>query len=165
MICAGLEAEGQVKGGSENDQSQGTVNLAFNPSGMVANAGDIFTLALMVQAGTQPLNNVELHVDFDPTVLQIVDAVGNPASSIEPDLTTLEMMLYNNVDNKGGHIRYDAGRLTRTPPTGDFRVAQVRFKLLAATKTTIVRFVPPSDVFFNGSSKLVSLGKAPVTPP
>ena len=162
VTCAGLEAEGQVTDGGEISQPQGTVNLAFDPSGKVANVGEIFTMALMVQAGAQPLNNVELYVNFDPAVLQVVDAAGNPASSIEPDLTTLETLLYNNVDNAGGHIRYDAGRLVGTPPTGTFRVALVRFKRLASTETTIVRFVPPTDVFFNGSSVVGSLGRAPV---
>lgn len=154
--CTGSET------GDAANQLQGAVSLAFEPSGKVAGVGDIFTLALMVQAGMQPLNNVELYIDFDPTVLQVVDTAGNPVSSIEPDLTTFETLLYNSVDNTGGHIRYDAGHLAATAPTGAFRIAQVRFKRLASTDTTLVRIVPPSDAFYVGSSVGGPLGQTPV---
>ena len=87
---------------------------------------------MQVVAGTQPVNNVELYVDFDPAVLQVVDAAGNPTSTVEGDQTALNTVLFNAVDNAGGHIRYDAGKLSGTPPTGTFRLAVLRFKVLAS---------------------------------
>ena len=79
-----------------------TVGLAFSPTSRSARVGDIITFDLKVVAGRQPVNNVELYVDFDPAVLKIVNAAGNPVSTIEADPSALTTELYNDVDNAGG---------------------------------------------------------------
>ncbi len=139
-----------------------TVDLTFSPTSHTANPGDIVTFDLMMQAGAQQVNNVELYIDFDPVMLQVVDAGGNPASTIESDLSTLNTELANSANNTTGQIRYDAGKLTGTPPSGTFRVAVVRFKLVAAFTTTTIQYVTPSDVFFGGVSVVGTLGNAQV---
>ena len=140
----------------------GTVNLAFSPLSRSAQVGDIITFDMQVVAGTQPVNAVELYVDFDPAVLKIVDAAGNPASTVEADSGALNTVLFNEVDNAGGHIRYDTGTLSGAPPTGTFRIAVLRFKVLASVVSTTVRFVSPSDVFYGGASVVGTRGSATV---
>jgi len=44
---------------------------------------DVFVIHIKVVAGSQPVDGAEVHVDFNPVHLQVVDAGGNPASSIE----------------------------------------------------------------------------------
>jgi len=130
------------------------VSLALSPSLRAARAGSIITLDLMVVAGAEQVDGVELYLHFDPAVLKVVDAAGSLATSIESDTTALDVPLENLVDNTAGTIRYDAGRLVPDWPTGTFRVATARFKVVGSAATTEVRYVAPSDVFFAGSSML-----------
>ena len=160
LPCPALAAAGDTA-----TESAGAVNLTFSPASQTAQVGDIVTFDMQVTAGTQPVNNVELYVDFDPAVLQLVNAAGNPAASIEADLATLNTELANTVDNAGGHIRYDAGKLTGAPPTGTFRIAVLRFKVLSATASTTVRFVTPSDVFYQGVPVVGALGSTSILGP
>jgi hypothetical protein len=143
----------------------GTVNLTFAPPNRIVSAGDIITFELRVAAGAQPVNNVELYAQFDPAALQVVDMAGNPATTLEADTTVLNIELANEVNNATGAIRYDAGKLTGAPPSGDFRVATVRFKVTRAMPVSTVRYVTPSDVFFGGSSVVGALGDAVIRNP
>jgi len=140
----------------------GSVNLTFSPSSWTANTGDIFTFGLLVNAGTQPVDTVELTVTFDPAVLQVVDAGGNPVGAVEADASTLNIVLVNAVNNSAGQIRYDAGKLVAPWPTGTFGVAVARFKKVAAATTTTIRYVSPSEVWYAGASVVGSLGSATV---
>jgi hypothetical protein len=138
----------------------GTVNLTFAPTNRIVSVGDIITFELRVAAGAQPVNNVELYAQFDPTALQVVDPTGNPIATLEADMTVLNIVLANEVDNATGAIRYDAGKLAGAPPDGDFQIATVRFKVTGATSISMVRYVTPADVFFGGSSLVGALGDA-----
>ncbi|MBM4431046.1 MAG: DNRLRE domain-containing protein, partial [Chloroflexi bacterium] len=142
-----------------------SVQLTFSPASVTANVGDIFSLEVMVEAGSQPLNNVELYIEFDPLVLQVVDRGANPVLAIEPDCSTLSSVLWNEVDNATGHIRYDAGRLSDTPPTGTFRVATIRLQKTSAATSTAVHYVESSEVFYAGASVLGGLGSTMVVAP
>jgi hypothetical protein len=137
----------------------------MSPRSQAADVGDIFSVDLLVEAEAQAINNVELYLEFDPAVLVVVDASGNPVTAIEPDLSALNTVLWNEVDNSRGQIRYDAGQLTRTPPSGAFRVATVHFKKLAAAATTTIRYMASSDEFYQGMSMAGMLGEATVTGP
>jgi hypothetical protein len=114
----------------------------------------------MVVAGTQPVQNVETYVEFDPTILRVVDAGGNPAATIEPDLAALSIMSSNDVDNSAGRIRYDAGQLISAPSQGTFRIATIRFQIIDAASRSIVQHIAPSGVFYRGCSVVGSLGSA-----
>ena len=121
---------------------------------MTTGVNNLFTLNLMLDASAQPVNNVELYLTFNPALLRVVDANGNPAAAIDPDLSALTTQLLNTTNNNAGQIRYDAGNLTGAPPTGTFRVATIRFKPLAETPGAPVSFVAPTDVFYQGTSVL-----------
>ena len=142
--------------------ADGVVDLAFEPTARHSGLGQIVTFNLKVVAGSQALNNVETYVSFDPAVLQVVDAAGNPASQLEPVTTTLDNVLLNMVNNTTGLIRYDAGSLATPAPSGSFSVAVVRFKTIAPADSTLVRYISPSEVWYGGGSVLGTLGEAQV---
>jgi hypothetical protein len=138
------------------------VHLYLAPPEIHTDAGGLFTLDVMVDAGTQPVESVELYLHFDPTLLGVVDAAGNPTTSIQSDLSALDTVSLNAVNNSTGDIRYEANRMSGTLPSGTFRVATMRVKALAATPGTTVCYVPPSEVLYDGASVVGALGCATV---
>jgi 5-hydroxyisourate hydrolase-like protein (transthyretin family) len=163
IACAAVASSVTAHGQSDAPaRPAGTVDLAFSPTTRTAAVGEIITFDLMAVAGTQPVNNVETYIQFNPAVLQVVDAGGNPASSIQGDTTTLNTELYNSADNSTGEIRYDAGKLSAPFPSGTFRFAVARFKVIGAASSTTVQYTSPSDVFYGGASVVGTLGSATV---
>jgi hypothetical protein len=146
-------------------ESAGAVNLSFSPQSQVASLGEVVTFDMMVEAGEQLLSNVELYIEFDPVVLQVVDASGDPAEAVEADQDTLDIVLLNRVDNQAGRIRYDAGKLVGATPSGTFRVATLRLNRIGEVGQTAVRYLSSSDVFYRGESVIGSLGQAVVVDP
>lgn len=97
---------------------------------------------ISVQTGGRQVDAAEVHLTFDPTILQIVDAAGRPATQLEPG-TALGQVIRNGVDNLGGTVHYAAGAKFEDPPaTGDFELAGLYIKPVRAirdgTEVTIV---------------------------
>ncbi|MBC7224349.1 MAG: hypothetical protein H5T59_08785 [Anaerolineae bacterium] len=137
------------------------VDLGIWPPVYIAEVGEVFALLVQAYAGEQPVDGVSLYLDFDPALLQVVDAAGNPVDQIEAQ-PLLPNVLYNQADNALGQIEFHAGReLGGTPPTGTFPVALIRFKALAPTGGTPVAFSQTlprqTDVAFEGYSVLGNL--------
>jgi hypothetical protein len=144
----------------------GGADLVLLPATQVANVNDIFTIELYVYAAALEVTNVELRLTFDPAVLQVVDASGNPVAMIEPDYSALPVVLDNTVDNSNGTIGYDSGKYPAPFPSGAFRAATARFKKIAAASTTTVRYVAPSNVYYSdATSGAGTLGSADVVGP
>jgi len=89
----------------------------------------VIILEVVAQAGDQAVDAAQLHLDFDPAALQIVDAAGAPATQIEPG-ATLPTVLINHVDATRGWADFLASSLG-APATGQFTVARLRVKLLS----------------------------------
>ncbi len=117
----------------------GTVTLSVIPATTTVQPGQVFTLDLRIDAGTQPVDGVQAFVNFDPALLQIVDAADQPTDRVVGG-TALDAELRNRADNVAGQIDYAAGKLTGTPPSGSFIVASLRFKALALTPGTLLTF-------------------------
>jgi len=115
-------------------------------------ADELLLLDLLADAGAQPVNGVELALEFDPALLEVVDAAGEPAEAIDGDPGAFGRVLRNVVDNAGGRIEYDAGQELPpgSPPTGTFRVASVRFKVRTTPGLGQVRYLDGSDAFYAG---------------
>ena len=64
----------------------------------------------------------EVHFNFDPELLEVLQVVPNPDQPLPLELT-------NQFDNTLGHVDYAAGILTGTPPRGDFLLATVEFRV------------------------------------
>jgi len=145
---------------------QGTVTIAISPSSNIVAVGEVFTLDIKIQAGSQPVDGAAAYIDFNPTYLVVVDASGNPATEIIPG-STLATVMQNNVDNNQGKIDYAAGLLVGATPSGGFTLATIRFKATAETTGTPLVFVstPPrkTNVVYQGNSVLGSLVNGNVT--
>jgi len=133
------------------------VTVRFNPPLASVAINDVFAMDVEVVAGTQQVDGAEIHVDFNPTYLQVVDAGGNPATEIEPG-AALDAALLNSANNAQGQIDYAAGKLTGTPPSGTFVLATIRFRALAGTGggstplTFVSRAGSPTAVTYGGGT-------------
>ena len=72
---------------------------------------------------SQPFDTVQVYLDFDPALLQCVDAAGNPITETVPISPTL--VLQNEVDNSNGQVNYVARVAFGEPPLSG-RVGVIR---------------------------------------
>jgi len=114
----------------------GTVVVNLNPSASNVAKDQIFTVDIQVVAGNQPVDGVEIHLYFDPTYLQVVDASGNPTDRIVNN-DRLSQVIRNKVytDTVPSRIYFAAGVLDpdEPRPSGTFALATIRFKALWGT--------------------------------
>jgi len=145
-------------------RATGPVSLGIVPSSALAVVGQVIALDVVVEADIQPVDTVELYLDFDPALLQAVDASGAPATAVQPG-TALATILFNRVDPAWGWVDYLASSAGGTAPSGQFTVATLRFKVLQFGKTW-VRFSfsdwRPTDVTYQAQSVLGSVEAAQV---
>nr|MBC7244150.1 DNRLRE domain-containing protein [Chloroflexota bacterium] len=112
----------------------GTVVMRISPPSVSVAKDDIFTVDIMVDAGDEDIIAVFMYLDFNPLYLRVVDASGNPTSTIEVNGALFDFVTKNTVDNATGQIDLWAGVAPGTPePSGTFRVATIRFKALWGT--------------------------------
>jgi hypothetical protein len=145
-----------------------TVLLDLNPPSSAVSTDQVFAVDVRIIAGMQPVDGAEIHLDFDPTYLQVVDGVGDPASVVDGG-SALEVQILNSVDNVAGEIDYAAGSFSPSPPSDTFVLATIRFKALASTGgvATPVPFVSrggsPTDVVYQTESVLGGTSDGSVT--
>ncbi|MBM4429592.1 MAG: hypothetical protein FJ026_04485, partial [Chloroflexi bacterium] len=134
----------------------GTVHLGIEPPSASVMKDQVFPLQIQVDAGSQPIDGAEVHLNFDPAYLQVVDSNGNPASTIESS-NALDVPIQNIVANGQGHIDFAAGTFD-APPSGTFVLATIRLKALQSTHggSTAMIFVDrqgsPTNVTYAGNS-------------
>jgi len=136
----------------------GTVSISLVPISKTVAVGQVFTLAIQLQAGSQPVDGAEAHLDFDPAYLRVVNADGVEVNEITAVTTSLDTVLQNSADNSQGTIDYGAGVLVGEPPTGTITLASIRLKAITETVGTALPFVftalRKTDVVFEGGSVL-----------
>jgi len=142
----------------------GPVGLRIAPASVLAAVGQVVTLEVVAEAGARPVDAIEAYLDFDPAVLQAVDAAGAPATAVQPG-TALPAVLLNRVDPAWGQVDFVASSAGGAAPGGQFTVARLRFKVLAAGQTA-VRFSfsdwRPTDAAYAGESVLGAAAAAQV---
>lgn len=132
----------------------GAADLHISPPASAVRVGDTFAVALMVSAGSQPVDGADVAVGFDPQYLRVVDTNGQETNRIRPG-PRLSMVLRNEVDNKTGRIGYSAGQLEGSVPAGQFELATVRFRLIAKPPAASqVSYLAGTDLSFQGASVL-----------
>lgn len=106
------------------------VVLAVVPPTRTVETGQIFTITLEVQAGTQSVNGASAYVNFDPAVLQAITTTAGSA---------LSAPLQNDIDNTAGEIDYARGSFCTSPncPTGTFKLGDVRFEVIGGGDTPL----------------------------
>jgi hypothetical protein len=114
-------------------------------------------MSLSVTAGQQQVDGADAIVAFDPQYLRVVDNNGQEVTTIEAG-SALDTVLRNTVDNGAGRIEFSAGQLIGEPPSGQFDLGVVRFKLVASPPAgTQVRYLPGTDASYQGDSVLGQL--------
>lgn len=146
-----------------SDQLADMAYVTLNPLTPTVAKGDIFTVDIQVAAGQQLVDGAEVHVYFDPTFLQVVDASGNPTNRITSS-GLLSQVLRNRVytDTTPSRIHFAAGIYDpeEPRPSGTFTLATIRFRALwgtagASTPLTFGIQLPyKTEVTYGGSSIL-----------
>ncbi len=111
------------------------VNLILSPALQTVQAGDTFEVIIQAQSGSQEVVGVDAYLDFDPARLAVVDMNSRQDGIQISGGTTLNVPLWNSVNNATGHIDYSAGAFNPYPH-GTFTLATIRFLALAATSPT-----------------------------
>ncbi len=149
-------------------EGMGDVMLEIAPAVSTVLKEQIFTVDVQVVAGDQRVDGVEMYLDFDPLYLQVVDAGGSPAGTIDPG-TALNILIRNMVNNANGTIDFVCGKLDEPKPNGTFVVASIRFRAMWGTgeDTTAIRFAAragsPTNVTGGGESVLGGTADASVS--
>jgi hypothetical protein len=103
---------------------------------------DVFRMDIVV-SDVANLYGAEVYLTFDPTMLEVVDASGDPTFEIEPGPfldPALGLVGLNSADNVGGFIDYAVSLRDPAPPAfGTGVLATVYFRP-KATGTTTVQF-------------------------
>jgi len=114
--------------------------------------GTPFTVTVEIQAGPQPVDIGEIHLDFDPAVLQI--------NSVTPG-SSLPATAENKFDNTAGTFDYASGILEGTRPSGTFDLVTIEFQPIATGQTEITAaplvFPRESQVVFEGFDILAGI--------
>jgi parallel beta-helix repeat protein len=135
--------------GADEQTGAPQVSIALEPPAKTAHVGERFELTIAIHSGGQPVDGAEAHLNFDPTVLQVVDLARG---------TALPQVMQDAYDNHAGTIDYSAGLLAGTPPSGSFTLATVTFRALAETEGTVIPFITTAprktDVAYQGRSVL-----------
>jgi len=164
LVTAGALAVNEELFVESQSLSAGDVSLRIVPAQTVATLGQVVTLEVKAEAGSQQVDVAELHLDYDRTVLQIVDAAGLPATQIEAG-ATLPTVFLNNVNSAYGWIDFVAASLGGPPASGPFTIAWLRVKVLQS-QSTWVRFsfsaLRTTDLTYRGASVLGSVEAAQV---
>ena len=147
--------------------SAGSVSLALTPASAQAGVGEVVTLDVTAAAGAQAVDVAALYLNFDPALLQLVDAAGQPAGQIEPG-ASLPLVLVNQVDAARGWINLVSTSLGGAAPAGDLMLARLRFRVLTSGRAG-VRFAFASwrttDVAYQAESVLGQVNGAHITVP
>jgi Leucine-rich repeat (LRR) protein len=96
------------------------------------NIGETYSVEIQVQAGEQQVDGASAYLEFDPTLLEVVNMTSGDH---------LNLTLENSFDNAAGSIRFAAGKLTAPYPSGDFELVTIRLRAKAATVRTPLGFV------------------------
>ena len=105
--------------------------MALDPTTVsVAQVGDIAVLQVQLDAAGVAFDTVAFKLNFDPSLLQVVDAAGHPASEVEPgDLPGANWV--NAASNSTGTIEFSQFIIPEQPG-GTFTVATIRLEVVAA---------------------------------
>ena len=141
---------------------QNCATMTFSPKTVRdVEVGDIATLQVLLDADGVTFDTVGFKINFDPTRLQVVDALPLPDIQIEPGALLPGTTLMNTASNTGGTIVFAQSIFTPDPPQtgGTFTVATIRFKVIAVlppggTQVTFVNGQGNTGVFLAGQPLL-----------
>ena len=113
------------------------IALSLRPSFVRMPVGEISRIEIVLELGAQKADGLQAYLDFEPSLLAIVDAAGNPVTQITPE-EGFSHIFGNHVDAQAGTIDYVVG--ANVPASGQAIVASFYVKGLAPTAGAFVRF-------------------------
>jgi len=133
----------------------GTANLLIWPTSKTVALGEVFSVEVQVQSGTQPVDGVDAYITFNRAHLAVHHIVAG---------TALPTILANTYNNSAGTITFSAGKqLGGTSPSGTFRLCTIYVTALSLATYSPVTFVSPTDAAFGGVSILGTLTNGRIT--
>jgi len=125
--------------------AQAQTVLKVVPETLKIRVGEKATVDLAIEQVSE-LFGAEIHLTFDPEVLEVVDADGSrDGIQIEPGtLPTPDFVVQNTADNQAGTVDYALTQLKPSEPrTGDGLLARVTFrgKKAASSQILLEQFV------------------------
>lgn len=87
----------------------GMVSFTLLPSNTKTVVGEVIPVSVQASAFGQAVDAVAVHLDFDPSVVSVVDAAGMPAAEVSAGAGFPDVLI-NRVDNAGGHVDFVAVR-------------------------------------------------------
>ena len=135
LCFAGLAAPAQAA----------AAELSFNPPTPTVGVGTQFDMQVRI-TGVSDLATVDMRIDFDPSVLQVIDADISSPGTVEIAPGTIfpaDAPMLNQVDNVAGRINYSIFGTSSGPFSGDGLVATITFSatLIGTTPVTFTDMV------------------------
>ena len=162
----GASASSAAASGAESRTTASSTALRVQPSASTARVGETFSVTLVASLGAAQADTLDLYVDYDPGLLEAVDANGRPSQSVELSSTLGSTVLVNRVDASAGRVDVSATRLAPPFFTSEVTVGTLRFRARApgTARLTPVRTGPrTSDALQRGQGLAASFGEATVT--
>lgn len=135
--------------------SSATPQISLSPILNEIGTDRIVPVQVQVALGTAHADTLDLYLNFDPQLLEVVDAQGQPLQKLGLPQAAFERVHYNKVNNETGQINLSASRFD-APVTGDVAVTTfyVRAKqLFSTTAITVARDgARQSDLFAGGAT-------------
>jgi len=135
------------------------VNVVANPLSTTENIGDPFSIIIALQsASNQDISIAELHMDFDPAILQVTSVDELATGALPVPVVSLAF------DNVLGTIDYGIGTFSSFPEA-NFNFIQINLQSIATGSTTIdfSDDAPFSIIAFEGLDVTGSTNSIPVT--
>lgn len=117
---AGIAAQEQV------------VDLVLEPAIVDVKSGDTFVVVIQARPGGQAVDGMDVFLDYDPALLEVVDAVPEQDGVQVKPGEALPLVMANKADNNTGKLTYSAGKLDQPWPESDFMVASITFRAKAS---------------------------------
>ena len=129
---------------------QDGVFLSIDPITTNVGIGDVFDVSVIVESGLQQLDLAELHLSFNPAILEV--------SGVIPNTDNLSFPLVPSAfDNTNGTIDYGAGTFLAPFPSGTFELLTISFEAIGSG-TTNLAFVDP----VGAANTIVTFGGADI---
>ena len=126
-----------------------------SPVSSIVEFDEVFSVTIRVDINGDPVSVAELHLDFDPSVLEVVSLTPAAVGTGQPLELVIVPPAFNNT---AGTIDYGAFRLFPPFPTASFDLLTITFRAIATTSGTqvthdLVNF-PTSLIAYAGQNVL-----------
>jgi uncharacterized delta-60 repeat protein len=140
--------------------------LVLSPTTIPIGQEQTFYLEVQIDMASMIADQVRAALRFDPTVLEVVDAAGNPATAITPNPAVVGEVRENRVDAATGEITFSAAQSSSPYLTGSATVATIYVRPKVLANRTQVQFVrndtQQSDLVRGGTPLQATLEHATV---